>query len=379
MQHEGRNLATIMATIMARILVLGTVLLAQTAWSQDVATDPPADPEIELPAAPPSADFDANGRIDLDDLALLRQAMGGSDLSFDLNSSGGVDVGDLFRFADAVTEPLPVDLVPADPLADPPGYTFRSTRQQLILSMPGYVVRIRHGMPFGISSLKLRGQRTDFAHEALPLADWEWVQYRAPGLGERWYKLMEMDWGTPEVQSFPDRLEAVYHLPVAREGIGAEVRYVFLAQATSFHVTYTLFNGSSRALSAVYFMLGLPGFTNHGYITRVASAREQRLPKWPFKAFLAEAEARDLAEYQLLRHDVRAGISEGLKGSVQLRDGDNDYRLSSYYLAESSITSAYSAHTNKPRYLTSHLYATIGELPSHQSRSVTIHHVLSGP
>jgi len=190
---------------------------------------------------------------------------------------------------------------------------------------------------------------------------------------------MEMDWGTPEVLSLPDRLEVVYRLPVASEGIGAEVRYVFFVQVTSFHVTYTLFNGSSRALNDVYFMLGLPGFTNHGYITGVASAREQRLPKWPFKEFLAEAEARDLPEYQLLRHDVRAGISEGLTGTVQLRDGDDDYRLSSYYLAESSIISAYSAHTNKPRYLTSHLYATIGDLPPHQRHSVTIHHVLSGP
>jgi hypothetical protein len=72
-------------------------------------------------------------------------------------------------------------------------------------------------------------------------------------------------------------------------------------------------------------------------------------------------------------------VSEGLKGSVALQDGNHRYRLSSYYLTDTPLSSAYSAHTNKPRYLTSHLYLTLGDLEPQQQRSVTIHHVLSGP
>jgi hypothetical protein len=341
----------------AIILVLGTVLVG-TALSQELT----------------SADFDSSGRIDLDDLALLRQAIGGTDPGFDLDGSGHVDLGDLFHFADVVAIPLP-----SEPPRHPPSFTVRTSRRTLFLSMPEYTARISHGMPFGISSLKHRGQLTDFAHDDLPLADWEWLRYRSSGTGRRQHKLMEMDWGTPEVHSFPERLEAVYQLPISRAGIVAEVRYVFLARGASFHVTYTVINGSSRDLRDVYFMLGLPGFTNHGHITEVTSARERRLPRWPHHAFLEEAAAQELPEYQLLRHYVRPGISEGLKGSVLLRDGDDEFRLSSYYLAESSITAAKSAHTNKPRYLTSHLYATIGDLHPGQRRSVTVHHVLSGP
>jgi hypothetical protein len=95
--------------------------------------------------------------------------------------------------------------------------------------------------------------------------------------------------------------------------------------------------------------------------------------------FLTEALARGLAEYQLLRHNAGTGLSEGLKGSVSLQDASGDYRLSSYYLADKSVLSAHSAHTNKPRYLTSHLYITLGDLLPQQERSVTIHHVLTGP
>jgi hypothetical protein len=269
--------------------------------------------------------------------------------------------------------------LPFEPRDRPHDYTLRITRQQLILSMPDYTVRIRHGTPFGISSLRRRGQRTDFAHQDLPLADWEWLRFHSPVLGKRQQKLMEMDWGAPEVHELPDRLEVIYRLPVSSIGVEAEVRYSFLAQGSSFHVTYSLINGSRWPLDELYVMLGLPGFTNHGYVTAVASARERRLPFWPARVFLAEAQALKVPEYQLLRHDARAGVSEGLKGSVRLQDGDDDYRLSSYYLTDTSLNSAYSAHTNKPRYLTSHLYLTLGDLKPMQRRSITIHHVLSGP
>lgn len=339
-------------------VVAATALMATALWPQGVER----------------ADFDASGRIDLDDLDLLRQAVGTTEARFDLDGSGRVDVGDLFRFAESVEEPLPYE-----PRARPHDYSVRTNRQQLILSMPDYTVRIRHGTPFGISSLRRRTQHTDFAHPDLPLADWEWLRFESAVLGRRQHKLLEMDWGAPDVDELPDRLEVVYRLPVSRIGIEAEVRFCFLAQGSSFHVTYSVVNGSRWPMSELYVMLGLPGFTNHGYVTAVASAREQRFPVWPFGAFLAEAQAREMSEYQLLRHDARAGVSEGLKGSVRLLDGDDEYRLSSYYLSDPSLRRAYSAHTNKPRYLTSHLYLTLGDLKPMQRRSVTIHHVLSGP
>ncbi len=339
-------------------IALMAVLTSAAAWSQDV----------------PAADFDASGQVDLDDLALLRQAVGGTDLRFDLDGSGRVDVGDLFRFAESVAEPLPYE-----PARQPHNYTVRTTRQEVYLSMPEYSARVRHATPFGISALRRRGQRADFAHDDLPLADWEWFWFNSKVLGKRRHKLLEMDWGLPEVRELPDRLEVVYRLPISRIGIDVGVRYSFLASGSSFHVTYSMFNGSRWPMEECYVMLGLPGFSNHGFVTEVASAREQRLPAWPHDMFLTEALARGLAEYQLLRHNAGTGLSEGLKGSVSLQDASGDYRLSSYYLADKSVLSAHSAHTNKPRYLTSHLYITLGDLLPQQERSVTIHHVLTGP
>lgn len=343
----------------ARVLLVATMLVSWVAgaWSQHSA----------------QADFDGNGRVDLDDLVLLQQAVGGTDMRFDLDGSGRVDAGDLFGFADAVGgRGLPVHPTPSV------DYTARSTRQELILSMPDYSARVRHGMPFGISSLKCRGQLTDFAHADLPLADWEWLWYHIGGMGQRRHKLLEQDWGSPELHKLPDRLEAVYTMPVSRTGIIAEVRYVFSAGSPSFYVTYSVFNGSPHDLTGVYLMLGLPGFTNHGHITGVATAHEQRAPMFPTEAFLAEAALRKMPEYLLLRHDARRNNTEGLKGSVQLRDGDKAYQLSSYYLSSPADVSVYSAHTNKPRYLTSHLYARSRTLAPQRRRSITIHHVLSG-
>ncbi|HCL30645.1 MAG TPA: hypothetical protein DIC52_19720 [Candidatus Latescibacteria bacterium] len=346
------------STVPARVAAILVMLMMTAIWSQEVT----------------SADFDANGRVDLDDLALLRQAVGGTDMRFDLDQSGRVDVGDLFRFADFIDEPLPFESPP-----EPLHYTVRNTRQQVILSMPEYSARIQHGTPFGIFSLRLRGQRTDFANKDLPLADWEWLWYRSPVTGRRRHKLMEMNWGAPELLRFPDRLEVVYRFPISRDGVVAKVHFRFLTQGSTFHVIYSVYNGSQRALSELYFMLGLPGFTNHGHVTAVASARQVRLPRWPHKEFLAEAKARNQSDYLLLRHDARAGHNEGLKGSVRLQDGDDEYQLSSYYLTDLAIDRAYSAHTNKPRYLTSHLYVTLGDLAPQQQRSVTIHHVITGP
>lgn len=341
---------------MARLAIAFLGLVPASLWAQHSA----------------AADFDGNGRVDLDDLLLLQQAVGGTEVRFDLDGSGRVDAGDLFGFADAIGsigQPLwPEQATP---------YTARTGRQELILSMPQYSVRVRHGMPFGISSLKHRGQLTDFAHPDLPLADWEWLWYGTTGIGQRRHKLLEQDWGLPVIRKLPDRLEALYTLPVSRNGVVAKVRYVFAVASPSFHVTYSVFNGSPRKLTGVYLMLGLPGFSNHGHITGVASAQAQRAPVFPADEFLSEAALRNQPEYLLLRHDARRDAAEGLKGSLQLRDNDKTFQLSSYYLSSPADVSVYSAHTNKPRYLTSHLYARTGNLEPRQRRSLTIHHVLS--
>jgi hypothetical protein len=348
------------------MLTRPTLILLLIAWMG--GSQAQAQVQVQTQVSAPG-DFDASGRVDLDDLALLRQAMGGDDSLYDLDQSGRVGMQDLFRFAELVEVLLPL------PTPERFDYSARTTREAFTLSTQQYNVQINHATPFGISSLRLSEQGPDFANKSLPLADWEWLWYRAPAL--RHHKLLEMDWGQPEVEQFQERVEVTYRQPLSRNGIVAEVRYTFHAREPSFHVVYSILNGSPRKMTDVYVMLGLPGFSNHAYVTSVETARQKRLPRWPSQAFEAEAFVQNIPEYLLLRHDVAAGISQGLKGSVTMESEDQAYRLSSYFLSDAGIRSVYSAHTNKPRYLTSHLYATLGEIPPLKSRSVTIHHALT--
>ena len=67
---------------------------------------------------PVFADFDGNGRVDLDDFFLLADAFGTKDARFDLDGSGLIDMDDFFLFVASFRdgaveyyEPLPTNLM----------------------------------------------------------------------------------------------------------------------------------------------------------------------------------------------------------------------------------------------------------------------------
>jgi hypothetical protein len=315
------------------------------------------------------ADFDDDGIVDGADLDLLRQHLGTQERRFDLDGDGRVGMGDLFAFADVAPTRLHR---PAEPLP----YSVRASQTEVFLALGDMDVRLRHGAPHGISSLKLRGQWEDFAHPTLTLADWEWLIYDAPVRQETRHKLLDAQWAAPHVTRRRDGVDVVYRRDLA-DGVQAEAAFHFPASGQAFRVDYGVHNGTERSLTGLYLMVGLPGFSNHGAVTQVASAQEQRRPRWPERTFLGEAFERDLSDYLLLKHEARSGASEGLKGSLELTDPSGTYRLASYFLSGPTVRRVYSAHTNKPRYLTSHLYVTLRDLPPGRSAHVSVHHVLS--
>jgi len=69
------------------------------------------------------------------------------------------------------------------------------------LSGPEYAVSVQSGRLFGIISLKLDGQQTDFSHEELPLDDWEWFKFEFSDEAPRAnVKLLQSRWEGPVVQ-----------------------------------------------------------------------------------------------------------------------------------------------------------------------------------
>ena len=157
-----------------------------------------------------------------------------------------------------------------------------------------------------------------------------------------------------------------------RSGVDVEVRYRFWATEPRFEVEYRITNDSGYPLHAPYVMVGFPGFSDHRWVTEVADAYRERRPWGGHDNFLSEALARRLAEYLMLRHDVTGGVMEGLTTRVAMSVGKDTYALNGYFLATPDLAQVYSAHTNKPGYLPSHLYATFEALPPRQSRTVTI-------
>lgn len=324
-------------------------------------------------------DFDGDGSIDLTDLAQLLAALGSQDARYDLDGSGRVDADDAFRLADllevhrqVVAAPPPASLA-----ADLERDDVALTREGLSLDLPGYAVRVDRRTPFGISSLRRSGQVRDFANPGQSLADWEWLWFWPAGRHQESFKLIDMDWGVPQVRRGDDDVEVAYSLPVTQDGVSARIVYRFSTTGTSFEAIYTIANHSPRTLHSPYAMLGLPGFPNHEYVTEVGSVPQRRFPALPSRSFRQEAEARQLAEYLLLRDDVLRGQTRGLKGTVAIRQGAVTYRLAAYFLSDSTMRQVYSAHTNKPRYLSSHLYATLAELKPGAERSLAVFYVLT--
>lgn len=324
---------------------------------------------------PMVGDFNQDQRLDQEDLALLRAALGGADPLYDLNGDGRVGLDDFFLWADQFQALSP----PAEP---PPYYALSSTPQTTVVSFTGYTLAVHNRNPFGISSLRLAGQPMDFVHPSLPLGDWEWFWFSDPSQpqGRASIKLLEQTWRPPEVERKEDEVVLRFRRQeVLRRGVEVEVAYYLDARRPEFTVEYTIRNRSGQFLISPYMMVGFPGFANQQWVEEVSTAEKVRRPLRPFANFLAEAEARKVADYLLLRQDwdPQTQAPEVLRGAVVLRGGDQDYTLTTTLAAAAGLKAAYIAHTNKPRYLTSHLYAFLQNLGEGQSRSVAVHYVLS--
>ena len=240
-------------------------------------------------------------------------------------------------------------------------YRIESSGQQTRLRLPNYSVTVQSGSPFGIVSLKLSRQAVDFAHFELPLGDWEWFWYRRAGTTDQWMatKLLQPDWGNPNIVEEPERILVRFQRRnVTEPGVDLEVTYRFPIDGACFGIEYAVTNGTLDELDQPYLMVGFPGFSNQGFVSEVADAVARRPVTPPYASFQQEAARQAAPEIVLLRQDVDPGRSGGrtLEGSVKLRLGATSYRLTTRFTADSRFFWVYSAHTNKPLYLTSHLY-----------------------
>ena len=362
------------------ILLLGSRLFGQP---------PSGVPPVRLNLSP--ADFDNDGVVGMSDYALLQAAMGTDQSIYDLNLDGDVSLLDLFVLADEFTGKVDMTLAPPAPRVDiesrepesvviaQPTYRVTTKRHHTTVRMPSYTMTVKWGEPFGIVSLRLKGQPLDFVHPELPLADWEWFWFEDPnGGGEVHEKLLQKQWGEPTVDKLKDRVRLTFRSAnVPRRGIDLEVIYQLPAEGTEFAVEYAIHNGTSHDLQAPYVMIGFPGFPNQRWVTEVGSAERVRRPRSPHVNMKAEALARGVEEYALLRHnaDPRRSV-EGMKGSVSMDLADRTYSLDTYFVSTAGVSNLFSAHTNKLRYLTSHLYATMLDLQAGRSRSLTVYYTL---
>ena len=342
------------------VLLLALVLLSLA----------PAGADTPLPG-----DFNQDQQLDQADLQLLRAALGSADSRYDLNGDSRVDLCDFFRWVDQL------EAHPPQP-ATPPYYAISSTQQITVASLTWYTLEVHNSNPFGISSLRLAGQAVDFAHPSLPLGDWEWFWFSDPAQpqGQARIKLMEQTWQPPEVERREEEVVLRYRRQnVLRRGVEVEVAYHLDARRPEFTVEYTVRNHSGQFLISPYMMVGFPGFANQQWVEEVSTAEKVRRPTRPFANFLAEAKARKVADYLLLRQDwdPQTQTPEALRGAVVLRAGEKGYTLTTTLTAAVGLKGAYIAHTNKPLYLTSHLYAFFQSLGEGQSRSVAVHYALS--
>ena len=251
----------------------------------------------------------------------------------------------------------------------PPQYHIVRDGARIRIFLPAYTIAIQGASPFGIVSLKLNGQAPDFAHAELPLGDWEWFWYRQAGTSDQWLaaKLLQEDWGEPEIVEESDRILLRYHRTNTTEtGADLAVTYRLPIVGSRFGIDYTIVNGTQSELEEPYIMVGFPGFSNQGFIEEVADAVATRPVNPPHTSFQQEANHQSAPEILLLRHDVdpAAANSGSLEGTVKLRYGTSTFRLTTTFTPDPATVWVYSAHTNKPLYLTSHLYAFLNNLES---------------
>ncbi len=251
----------------------------------------------------------------------------------------------------------------------PPRYHIVRDGPRIRIFMPAYTIAIQRASPFGIVSLKLNGQTPDFAHPELPLGDWEWFWYRQAGTEDQWLaaKLLQEEWGEPEIVEESDRILLRYQRKnTTEEGADLAVTYRLPLVGSRFGIDYAVVNRTQSWFEEPYIMVGFPGFSNQGFVEEVADAAATRPATPPHTNFQQEANQQSGPEILLLRHDVDpvAANSGSLEGTVRLRFGTSTYRLTTTFTPDAQTVWVYSAHTNKPLYLTSHLYAFLQTLES---------------
>ena len=199
------------------------------------------------------------------------------------------------------------------------------------------------------------------------MGDWEWFWYRQAGTEDQWLaaKLLQEDWGEPEIVEESDRILLRYQRKnTTEEGADLAVTYRLPLVGSRFGIDYAVVNGTQKQFEKPYIMVGFPGFSNQGFIEEVADAVATRPVNPPHINFQQEANHQSGPEILLLRHDVDPANSGSLEGTVKLRFGASTYRLTTTFTPDPQTVWVYSAHTNKPLYLTSHLYAFLHTLGS---------------
>jgi hypothetical protein len=276
---------------------------------------------------------------------------------------------------------VPDTALPPQPLP-PTYYAIATTPRTTAVWLTGYTIVLHNVRPFGIASLRLAGQPVDFVHPELPLGDWEWFWFAEPGQpqGRAAIKLLETDWETPQVERGADKVVVRFRRQdVLRPGVEVEVAYHLEARRPEFTVEYRIANHSGRALVRPYLMVGFPGFANQQWVVSVANSLSARTPSTPFANFQNEALALGKPDYLLLRQDldlVRQEAGE-LRGKVSLGRAGQTYTVETALVSAAGLSRVYAAHTNKPRYLTSHLYAYLKSLANGQSQSVAVRYTLT--
>ena len=245
----------------------------------------------------------------------------------------------------------------------------RPSHSQSVLSFSfdDYEIAIRHDVPFGIVSLKSKGQVSDFAHVAatddpislpFPLGEWEWFwleffsENNKPAVNPIREKVMVTSWEGPAMSERGDWTVLNFEKPdVLEPGITLLQDYYLNTKVPEFDVHYVIRNDGEGWLRGPYVMVGFPGFMNHRAVVAVETAMAQHAPDEPFLNYFEEAIAIGASQYTLIRHDVFPQIHiEELLGSVTIEEGRRQFTLQSTFTPDETINHVYSAHTNKPVY-----------------------------
>jgi hypothetical protein len=196
---------------------------------------------------------------------------------------------------------------------------------------------------------------------------------------QEWRKLKVPTWPVPVIDIEDDRVSLRFtRSGVILNGIELDTEFVFYADRPAFDVTYTIRNGTDQVLVEPYTMIGFPGFTNFNRVIEVATAEHTRRPRAPHQYFEQESISGG-GEALLLLHNVvpPSGDLEDLYAAVILEDSGRFFTLESSFTPTFDYSRVYSAHTNKPGYLTSHLYSFYESMLPGEEQSATIRYAMT--